>query len=432
MPSPDLRGSRVLVLDGHTNQALACVRSLGRAGATVFVASPEPVPLAGWSRYCRSRFRQSGEDVAAFAALRHWAHEHAVDVVLPQRERSCVLCAAERAEWEQVGVAVGCGPTDMLLSAFDKARTLELAGACGVRIPPTRVPASLAECHAAAAAVGYPCILKPRFSDFWDGERFVADHGPQYVPDAAALEATALATRQGDLWPVVQGLVGGRGKGVFALYDHGEPVVWFAHERLRDFRPSGSGSSLRRSIAVDPRLREPASRLLSAMKRHGPAMVEFRDDGADEPYLMEVNGRFWGSLELAVAAGVDFPALWAGLLRGRHVQAPVGYQTGVTSRWLWGDVKRMLFIIAGPPAGCRDPYPGILEGLREVLGPQPAGTTSEMWSRDDRWPAVGEWVQGVRELGRLCLTRVAAALSPARRRPPAHPARVAPLETVRG
>ncbi len=88
MPSPDLRGSRVLVLDGHTNQALACVRSLGRAGATVFVASPEPVPLAGWSRYCRSRFRQNGEDVAAFAALRHWAHEHAVDVVLPQRERS--------------------------------------------------------------------------------------------------------------------------------------------------------------------------------------------------------------------------------------------------------------------------------------------------------------------------------------------------------
>jgi len=92
-------------------------------------------------------------------------------------------------------VAVGCGPTNMLLSAFDKARTLELAAACGVRIPPTRFPASLAECHAAAAAVGYPCILKPRFSDFWDGDRFAADHGPQYVRDAAALEATALATR---------------------------------------------------------------------------------------------------------------------------------------------------------------------------------------------------------------------------------------------
>jgi predicted ATP-grasp superfamily ATP-dependent carboligase len=431
MRSPDLAASRVLVLDGHTNQALACVRSLGRAGATVFVASPEPLPLAGWSRYCRSRFRQSGETVAAFAALRRWAREHAVDVVLPQRERSCVLCAGERDEWERAGVAVGCGPTDMLLSAFDKARTLELARTCDVRIPPTGVPTSLAECHAAAAAVGYPCILKPRFSDFWDGERFVADHGPQYVPDAAALEATALATRQGELWPVVQGLVGGRGKGVFALYDHGEPVVWFAHERLRDFRPSGSGSSLRRSVAVDPRLREPASRLLSAMRWHGPAMVEFRDDGVGEPYLMEVNGRFWGSLELAVAAGVDFPALWTGLLRGRPLHPPVGYQTGVTSRWLWGDFKRVLYILAGPPAGCRDPYPGVLAGLREVLGPQPPGTTSEMWSPDDRWPAVGEWVQGARELGRLCLARVAAALSPTPRPVPAPPAS-RPLEAVRG
>jgi len=431
MRSPDLAGSRVLVLDGHTNQALACVRSLGRAGATVFVASPERRPLAGWSRYCRSRFRQSGETLAAFAELRHWAREHAVTVVLPQRERSCVLCAAQRAEWEGAGVAVGCGPEEMLLSAFDKARTLELADSCGVRIPPTRFPGSLAECHTAAAAVGYPCILKPRFSDFWDGGRFVADHGPQYVRDAAALEATALATRQGDLWPVVQGFVPGRGKGVFALYDHGDPVVWFAHERLRDFRPSGSGSSLRRSIPVDPRLQQPASRLLSAMAWHGPAMVEFRDDGAGEPCLMEVNGRFWGSLELAVAAGVDFPALWTGLLQGRRVPPPLGYQTGVTSRWLWGDVKRVLYILAGPPPGCLDHYPGILEGLREVLGPQPPGTTSEMWSPDDRWPALGEWVQGVSELGRMVLKRVAAGLSRAPQALPAHGPRV-PLEAVRG
>jgi hypothetical protein len=217
---------------------------------------------------------------------------------------------------------------------------------------------------------------------------------------------------------------------VFALYDHGEPVVWFAHERLRDFRPSGSGSSLRRSVPIDPRLREPASRLLAAMRWHGPAMVEFRDADDGEPWLMEVNGRFWGSLELAVTAGVDFPALWTGLLEGARVQPPTSYQTGVTSRWLWGDVKRILYIIAGPPPGCRDPYPGILDGLREVLGPQPPGTTSEMWSPDDRWPAVGEWVQGLRELGRLFLARVAARLAGARR-PVRHPV-AAPLEAVRG
>ena len=392
---------RVLVLDGQTTQALACVRSLGRAGHTVFVASPQRSPLAAWSRYCRAHFRLAGETPEAFAALRAWAREREVQVVLPQRERSCALCNAQRERWEALGIAVGCGPEDMLLSAFDKARTLEHAAACGVRIPPTRLPASLGECLAAAEAVGYPCIVKPRFSDFWDGCRFVADRGAQYVRDAATLQATVLACKQGEFWPLIQGIVPGHGKGVFALCDRGRPVVWFAHERLRDVRPSGSGSSLRQSVPLDPRLQEPAARLLAAMAWHGPAMVEFRDDGAGEPCLMEVNGRFWGSLALAIASGVDFPMLWVELLRGERVRRPARYETGVTLRWLWGDVKRLCYILAGPPPGCPEPYPSVLRGLRELLGPQPRGTRSEMWTADDPWPGVAEWVQGTRELGGL-------------------------------
>src|SRR5438874_4177104 len=121
------RRARVLVLDGQTTQALACVRSLGRAGHTVFVASPQRSPLAAWSRYCRAHFRLAGETPEAFAALRAWAREREVQVVLPQRERSCALCNAQRERWEALGIAVGCGPEDMLLSAFDKARTLEHA-----------------------------------------------------------------------------------------------------------------------------------------------------------------------------------------------------------------------------------------------------------------------------------------------------------------
>lgn len=402
---------RVLVLDGQTTQALVCVRSLGRAGYTVFVASPQHRPLAAWSRYCRAQVRLDGETVQGFAALRAWAREHGVRVVLPQRERSCVLCNMERESWEAMGIAVGCGPQDMLVEAFDKGRTLGHAAACGVRIPPTRLPQCLAECHVAAEAVGYPCILKPRFSDFWDGGQFLPDRGAQYARDPAELEARALACRQGEFWPMIQGIVPGQGKGVFALCDRGKPVAWFGHERLRDVRPSGSGSSLRRSVPLDPRTQEPAARLLAAMAWHGPAMVEFRDDGASEPCLMEVNGRFWASLELAVASGVDFPNLWVSMLRGERVEPPADYRTGVTRRWLWGDVKRLLHIMAGAPRGFPDPYPSILTGLREVLGAQPPGTRSETWSTDDRWPAVGEWIQGSRELSAVVRTVVARWLS---------------------
>ena len=276
---------RVLVLDGHTNQALACVRSLGRAGHEVLVASHRRWPLAAWSTYCRGRFRLAGETVAAFAEVRGWARERGVTIVLPLTERACLLCNAERQAWEAQGIIVGCGRDDMLLRAFDKAETVRYASACGLSIPPTRVPTSLADAREAAEAVGYPCVVKPRFSNMLDGAVFWPGGGARYVGHPAQLDAALEASRQGDRWPLIQGFVPGQGKGVFALCDHGKPVAWFAHERLRDVRPSGSGSSLRRAVALDPRLREPTERLLCEMKWHGPAMVEFRDDGTNAPEL---------------------------------------------------------------------------------------------------------------------------------------------------
>lgn len=388
----------VLLLDGHTNQALACIRSLGRTGYRVLVASDRRWPLGGWSTYCQARYRLPEQSPEAVSELRKWAREQGVNCVLPLTERACLLCNAERSSWEEAGITVGCGPEPMLIRAFDKAQTFRYADGCGVTIPQTHFPESMEDCEKAATELGYPCIVKPRFSNLWDGTRFLPDRGTAYVGSAAELQRAVLERTQGNVWPLIQAYAAGRGKGVFALCDHGQPVAWFAHERLRDVRPSGSGSSLRRSVALEPRLRAPAERLLSALEWHGPAMVEFRDDGLGEPVLMEVNGRFWGSLQLAIEAGVDFPALWLRILGGEQVQVPCEYRDGVVVRWLWGDFKRFLYILRGPPTGYPGAFPTWREGLGELFGPQPPGTRMEAWDVNDRWPAVGEWVGGIDEL----------------------------------
>jgi len=393
-----MTATRILVLDGQTNQALACVRSLGRAGFEVLVAAERRRPLAAWSRYCSARFRLAGETLAAFADLRSWARTQGITCVLPLTERSCVLCNLERTTWEEAGIVLGCAPEELLRNAFDKARTLQAAQAADVAVPPTRMPSSVVECHAAAADLGFPCVVKSRFSNAWNGSAFVPDPGTSYVRDSTELEAAVQKHRQGEYWPLIQGFVPGQGKGVFALFNEGRAIAWFAHERLRDVRPSGSGSSLRRSAALDPRLMAPAERLLAGLRWHGPAMVEFRDDGVHPPHLMEVNGRLWGSLQLAVSAGADFPQWWVAILTGRPVERRSGYATGLTLRWIWGDIKRFLYVVAGAPPGYPGRYPSIWEGLRELLGPQPPGTRSETWDADDRWPAVGEWVEGIGQL----------------------------------
>lgn len=388
----------ILVLDGQTNQALACVRSLGRAGYRVLVASHYPRPLASWSRYCQGSFQLRGQTLEAFSELRTWANRTGVKIVLPLTERACLLCNAERELWAAAGMTVGCGPAEMLELAFDKAKTLQLAEACGVRIPLTYFSHSLTECHEAAEQTGFPCVIKPRQSNAWNGDAFWPDRGCAYANSHAELEEMVESRRQGENWPMIQSFVTGQGKGAFALCDQGRVVAWFAHERLRDTNPTGSGSCLRRAVQLDERLRQPAAALLAAMNWHGPAMVEFRDDGRNAPCLMEVNGRFWTSLQLAIDAGVDFPRLWVGILQGEIVAPVLHYRDDVTLRWLWGDMKRLLYILKGRPTGFTGYYPTLQQGLREVLGRQPQRTRLETWRSDDRWPAVGEWVQGVQEL----------------------------------
>src|ERR1051325_3710983 len=119
-PGPD----RVLVLGGCSNAAPPRVRSLGRAGYPVFVASHRRWPLAAWSRYCAGTCWHAEETLQGFATARAWAHAHGVGIVLPLTELACQLCNVERAEWEALGMVVGCAPEPLALRAFDKAQTL--------------------------------------------------------------------------------------------------------------------------------------------------------------------------------------------------------------------------------------------------------------------------------------------------------------------
>lgn len=389
---------RVLVLDGQTNQALACVRSLGRAGYVVFVASRRRRPLAAWSRWAAGHRRLGAETPGEFADLRAWAVHQGVSVVLPMTERSCLLCNGQREEWEAAGIMLGCAEPATMVRAFDKARTLEAATACGVAIPPTRLPRSEDECRTHAAELGFPCVVKARFSEALVEGGLIRGGGACYVGGPDELMAAVTENRQGPYWPILQSFVAGQGKGVSGLCDRGRPLALYAHERLRDVRPSGSGSSLRRSVALEPRLRSPVERLLAQLQWHGPVMVEFRDDGGESPCLMEVNGRFWGSTQLAIDAGLDVPRSWVELLQGHHVEPVPSYTDGVTLRWLWGDVKRLLTIFKGRPPGYPGAYPTRLQGIAELFRRQPPGTRLEAWRPDDPWPAAGEWVQGIGEL----------------------------------
>jgi predicted ATP-grasp superfamily ATP-dependent carboligase len=64
-------------------------------------------------------------------------------------------------------------------------------------------------------------------------------------------------------------------------------------------------------------------------------MVEFKLDEKNRgASLMEVNGRFLGSLPLAINAGVDFPYLLYKIMVEKDTSATKGYKLDFTERWL--------------------------------------------------------------------------------------------------
>lgn len=117
-------------------------------------------------------------------------------------------------------------------------------------------------------------------------------------------------------------------------------------------------------------------------------MVEYKFDPRRNQFvLMEVNPRFWGSLALAIHAGVNFPVLYHKAVLGIPFEPVLTYPTGIYCRWLWpGDI---LYFLSNPDRFRLEP--SFFQFRRPNLA-------YDIISRDDPWPMVGILAEGLRKL----------------------------------
>lgn len=384
----------VLVTDGEQRAALAVVRSLGRAGYPVYVCSARAASLAGASRFAAGSARVPDplRDPAACAAeLERRVAEWGVRLILPVAEPSLLALVSERERFAEVEIPV---PD---LAAFrrvaDKERVLREAAALGIGVPEQHV---LASPDAAAGLrpdeLRFPLVLKPaRSVGEADGERSKLS-----VVHAAGPEQ--LREQLGRLPPaayplLLQQRVVGPGVGIFLLLWQGETLAVFSHRRIREKPPSGGGSVYREGIAADPALVERSRALLERLGWWGVAMVEYKLDAATgTPYLMEINGRFWGSLQLAIDSGVDFPLLLVRAALGEPVAPVTRYREGIRSRWWWGDTDHLLMRVTQSDQELSLPpgAPGRGRALLDFLTLWRPGDRSEVLRLRDPRPFVHE------------------------------------------
>ncbi len=323
---------RVFILDGNERQALAATRALGRAGYAVTVGESVPRCLAGASRHASAQvvYPSPYDSPLAFMDwVRTRLRPQSVDAILPMTEVTTDLVL----RCDTPALAPLCralAPLWAVDALSDKVALYRRALELGVPVPHSAVVASASDIDGAVRDIGFPAVLKPHRSRVLRNHGFVST-SVRAVHDRSALTQLIDEEVFAEYPFLYQQRVSGHGQGVFALYDRGKPLAFFAHRRLREKPPDGGVSVLSESSAPDPELVRLARRLLDDVGWHGVAMVEFKVSADGTPHLMEVNARFWGSLQLAIDAGVDFPRLLLDATYGRRVNGRQHSATGTAA-----------------------------------------------------------------------------------------------------
>lgn len=387
----------VLITDGNQRSALALVRALGKAGLEVAVGESSANSLAGSSKYCRARLRYPSPAESPERFLEFMKEETAREryrVLFPVTDLTVQLIAgAQRA----LPVCVPMPGPEQIRMAQDKAETLRLAQSVGMDIPVTYMLDPGQRVEDVARVVPYPCVIKPRLSRFYAGGRWRSG-GIQYASGPEELIAKYRAADAEIPRPLVQERLRGEGRGVFLLVWEGRLYAAFGHRRLREKPPSGGVSVLRDSVPLDRELVEKSCALLRKMQWQGVAMVECKVDERDgRGKLMEVNGRFWGSLQLAADAGVNFPLMLYRLATGEAVEPQFEYRVGVKSRWLMGDLDSLLLRLRAQAAN-GDARESRWRALREFLHFFDRDTRYEIMTFDDPAPGWYEFEHWIEDL----------------------------------
>jgi len=341
--------AKVFVLDGNQRPSLAVVRSLGEKGVDITVGDCIYPNLSAASRYCKKfvLYPSPYENVKDFriAVINELAREP-YDVIIPMTDATIPIILKNRKEIEKY-TTLPFVPYATYEFASNKFKLFKYAQEKGIPIPHTifvapgeEVPENLLH------KLNYPVVIKPGKS------RVVMDNKVVSAGISYAQSLSELAEKiynNGLLRHVpflIQEKIDGDGVGLFVLYEGGEPKILFSHRRLREKPPSGGVSVLCESIALDPLVKEYGLRILNNLKWHGVAMVEFKRSNTNGlPYLMEINARFWGSLQLAIDSGVDFPFELYRMAMGKRVTNDIPYKIGQRCKWLLGDLDHFYLLL---------------------------------------------------------------------------------------
>lgn len=380
---------RVLLLDAHRSQSVDFARSMSKRDIGVTAGCRSQLAPGMLTKHVDERYiyPDPNEDPEQFVEhliqfLRRYSHT----AVVPMGDRTHTILSKHKERIAETETLVGVEDWEKFAIANNKIALVEIAETCSVPVPDTYTPDSITDVRELKDELSYPVLLKPRVTSVQDSEgryREARIGEDNYVESPSGLVATFRSFLEGGEYyqrdpPFIQEVVPGTTVATGALAEDGEIRAAFQEKRLRTYPTDGGVGAVRTGIH-EPEMFAYSQEIVEALEWTGPVYVEFMETPDGEYYLIEVNGRYWGSLGLAVNSGVDLPWYHYQQLRGDDFETDYSYRIGLRQRRLfYTDIKWMLAKLSG---GELDAIPTFLRSFFD--------TTDDVLRLDDPLPAVG-------------------------------------------
>jgi carbamoylphosphate synthase large subunit len=335
---------RLLVTNPQAPQAYAIIRALRPHASRIVVAVegggwgsrlahaarsrlvdvryPVPSPVPEWSAGRVGAEVTPAEQTFLDALLDICARER-IDAVFPSWDPYVYAIAKHRARLTAMGITVPVPDFDTVLTALDKYRTVRAAESIGMPCPKTHLYESPEQALAVAEELGYPVVVKPRFTS--------GGHGMVIARDRPSLVAALPGVVAAHGAPMIQEYIpGGKRDSIqFVVGRDGTLLFAFHKTRHRALRRTARFGTVSESASPDRRIAVTAG-LVGRIGWWGAMGIEtVRDprDGRDK--LMEINPRFPRQLWNRTALGINEPLMCLRLARGERVEPTAPYRLGV-------------------------------------------------------------------------------------------------------
>lgn len=257
-----------------------------------------------------------------------------IDIVLPISGFAIRSLSERRAALSWSSKLVQLPDPNVFDLATSKATLANFMKAHDIACPSTTIVNTGQQGQPLLSNLSYPVLAKPPTS--------TAGEGIRVFNDAAHLELFLATSPSGQTW-VLQDFVQGHDICVNVLCQKGEILASTVQREIqasaKAFQPT-----LGIDVTEDPMATALAQKLMLKLGWTGVANIDMRFDAKRKiPLVLEVNGRYWGSLLASLNAGVNFPLLACETSLGMTISN----RKPQRARYFYGSNRHLLLSLAG-------------------------------------------------------------------------------------